>query len=113
MKYRRCGIRARHLGCSTFQLGPDSFIHILLSGDINIKSRHDQRSTKSLHFIFKLADPLSALGAASASVSFGAFATKSVKTLYDLIKRFHGYPDTVRHLKTDLHGLLIVLARVQ
>jgi hypothetical protein len=58
-------------------------------------------------------DPFSAIGAASASASFGVFATKSVKTLYDLIKRFHGYPDIVMHLKLELHGLLVVLARVQ
>lgn len=60
-----------------------------------------------------MADPLSVIGAASASLGFGTFATKSVKALYDLIQRFRVYPDTVSHLKTELYGLLIVLARIQ
>lgn len=60
-----------------------------------------------------MADPLSVIGAASASVGLGTFAVQSAKALYDLIKSLHSYPNSVKHLQTELYGLVIALERVQ
>lgn len=57
-----------------------------------------------------MTDPLSVI---SASVGLGTFAFQSAKALNDLIKSFHGYPDSVKNLQTELHGLMMALGHVQ
>lgn len=42
----------------------------------------------------------------SGFIDLGAFAFQSAKTLYDLLKSFQNYPDSVQHLQTELYMVL-------
>jgi hypothetical protein len=55
----------------------DPFPDILFVNDINTKAGHGQIPIqKSLYLLFNIVDPLSALGAASASISLGEFVNQ-------------------------------------
>ncbi|KAL4936340.1 hypothetical protein BDV06DRAFT_205234 [Aspergillus oleicola] len=60
-----------------------------------------------------MVDPLSIIGAIDASSSLFKSAVQSAKAAYDLMSRYRDYPETVKHLKTEVHGTMIVLQRVQ
>ncbi|KUL81740.1 hypothetical protein ZTR_09838 [Talaromyces verruculosus] len=60
-----------------------------------------------------MVDPISVLGAITSSMTLTSATLQSVKGLYDKIRSYRDYPETVEHLETELYGLLVALRKVE
>lgn len=57
-----------------------------------------------------MADPV---GLTAASSSLGVLALRSAKALYESISRYRDYPHAVQHLRTEVHGIMLILQRIE
>jgi hypothetical protein len=60
-----------------------------------------------------MTDPISILGAITGSMDLASSALRSVKALYDLIRSYRDYPETVKYLVAELNGLLVALQKIE
>lgn len=57
-----------------------------------------------------MADPV---GLTAASSSLGVLALRSAKVLFEYISRYRDYPHAVQHLRTEVHGIMLVLQQIE